>query len=148
MTRPTFGVVCNHGDADAPADRVARLQWDPERPGWWPVEGLDLATALVYPLDADERGHDPKWLRPEWTEADEPDERRWAVEIRCATAGCTTWSYRCDEGALQTLLEAIATDDRLRAAVAVSADDALIVMRLQALHLARDYARRHLGLRV
>jgi DNA-binding cell septation regulator SpoVG len=46
------------------------------------------------------------------------------------------------------LLTKIATDDKFRNAVTVSADEKLIVMKLKALHLARGHARKHYGLQV
>jgi len=106
------------------------------------------APFVLWPMEGDQRGHDPKWLPvPGWTIGpDEPDLRRDAIEICCLTEHCTTWAYRCDEDSLQTLLTKIATD-KFRNAVTVSAEK-LIVMKLQALHLARRHARKYYGLRV
>jgi hypothetical protein len=150
--RPHFFFVCNHGDPDpdAPLDRVALLPWFPNRPGWAPAEGVDEHAVVLWPMEGDQRGHDAKWLpMPGWTIGpDEPDLRRDAIEIRCPTEHCTTWAYRCDEDSLQTLLTKIATDDKFRNAVTVSADEKLIVMKLKALHLARGHARKHYGLQV
>lgn len=147
-TRPDFLVICNHGGPGAAA-RVALLPWFPNRPGWWPAEDTDPATARVYPMEGTERGWDPKWLRPEWTDPDEPDARRWTVELSCPDPDCTTWSYRTEDDRLQVLLSTLAdrSDETLTAAIE-SAGDTLVVVRLQMLHRAREYAKRTLGLRV
>jgi len=42
---------------------------------------------------------------------------------------------------LQTVLTAIVSDENFRAAVAIQADDAVVVMTLDALHVARKYAK-------
>jgi hypothetical protein len=144
---PDFLVVCDHGGT-GPAARVALLPWFADRPGWWPTQELDRQTALVYPLEDDDLGHDPKWLRPEWTQPGEVDTRRWNIELLCPESGCTTWNYRAQDDALQTMFALIGTDAAFRTAVALSADDSLIVIRLQGLHIARQRARVSLGLRV
>lgn len=148
--RPHFGFVCDHGDRGAPLDRVGLLPWFPDRPGWAPAQGVDERAFVLWPMEGGQRGHDPKWLPvPGWTIGpDEPDLRSDAIEIRCLAKHCTTWTYRCDEDRLQTLLTKIATDEKFRNAVTVSANEKLITMRLQALHLARKYAREYYRLRV
>lgn len=162
--RPHFGFVCDHGIDGGRLDEVCLLPWRPDRPGWWPVEGVNEDALLMWPMEGDQHGHDPARLVPEWSAAPDRDRRvadwytargltpddlrRWAIEIRCPQKRCSQRAYRSDDTNLQTLLNLIATDEKFRAAVTVSADDKLIVMRLRALHSARRHAVQHYGLRV
>lgn len=142
---PNFLFVCDHGIRDGELFIVALLPWIPDRPGWWAAKGVHEAALKVWPMEGDQRGHDSKWLMPDWTDPDEPDLRGEAIEIQCTK--CTQRAYRSDGGRLHTLLTKIVTDEQFRA-VTVSADEKLIVMRLQALHSAREYVKRHCGLQV
>ena len=78
-----------------------------------------------------------------WAPSDEADPRRDAIEIRCPNRRCNERAYRSDGDKLQTLLMKIVTDEGLLAAVTMWADDGLIVMRLSALHSARDTCKEH-----
>jgi hypothetical protein len=82
-------------------------------------------------MEDDQRGRDPKWLSG-WTEPDELDLRRDAIEIHCLVEDCTIWACQSDDYKLQSLLTKIATDERFRDVVTVSADEKVTVMRLQA----------------
>jgi hypothetical protein len=146
--RPHFLIVCDHGIRGGQLDRVALLPWFPERPGWWAAKGVDEPAIRLWPMEGNRRGWDPKWLGPERLTASEPDPRREAIEIGCPVEACTTWAYRSDDKKLQTLLTKIATDPQFRAAVTVSADEKLIVMKLKAMHLARGYTQKHYHLQV
>jgi hypothetical protein len=152
--RPDFLIVCDHGDRGK-VDRVGLLSWFPEHPGWWPATVDDEAAIRIWPMEADQRGWNPKWLRPEVdTSPDDLDRRRFAIEIRCLDEHCTTWEYRSEDDKFQSLLMKIATDGEpcgecgLPFAVTVVADDARILVALQQLHLAREHAKHHYGLRV
>ena len=82
---------------------------------------------------------------------DEPDLRRDAIEILCPAVQekrCSRRAYRSDEDKLRTLLTKIATDEKFRTVFAVHADDSLIVIKLDSLHLARATAKQHYGLDV
>jgi hypothetical protein len=61
--------------------------------------------------------------------------------------GCSCRAYRSGESQLATLLGEIARNEKFRAVFAVSATDAEITITLDALHHARDTAKRY-GLRV
>lgn len=142
-----FLVVCNHGVPGGPFDRIALLAWLPDRAGWWPAAEAPVG---IWPMEDDQRGWDPKWLRPGVdTGPEEADRRRFVIEISCPAQHCTTWAYRSDDEKLQTLLAKIAADDQFRTAVTVpTVDDTLIVMRLQGLHVARTAARTRYHLNV
>jgi hypothetical protein len=145
---PDFVIVCDHGGRGGQLDRVARLPWFADRPGWWGAESVDEAAIRIWAMEGEERGHDPKWFRPEWTSPDEPDLRRLAIEIICTAPHCSRRSYRSDDDKLQTLLTMIATDDRFRAVFTIEASESVIVMTLDQLEMARDAActRLHLDI--
>ena len=138
--RPNFLFVCDHGVRGGPLDRVALLPWFADRPGWWAAKGVDGHAIRMWPMEGDRRGWDPKWLGPERHHLDEPDPRRFAIEIVCPAPHCSRRPYRSDDDRLQTLLTAITTDERLRGVFTVSADESVIVMTLEALHAAREIA--------
>jgi hypothetical protein len=146
--RPDFLFVCDHGIRGGELGRIALLRWFPDRPGWWAAEGVDESAIGIWPMEGNQRGHDPKWLRSEWTAPDEPDLRRDAIEIKCRGDRCGRRAYRSDEDKLQSLLTKIATDEKFRTVFTVSADDSLIVISLDALHLARNTAKKQYGLPV
>jgi hypothetical protein len=135
---PHFLLVCDHGICGGRLDRVALLPWLPEQRGWGTAQGPAIR---LFAMQGDNRGHDPKWLVSAWTGPDEPDLRREAIEIGCPEPQCSRPAYRSDAAKFQTLLTTITTDDQLRAAVTITADDTVIVMRLDALHSARKYAK-------
>jgi hypothetical protein len=146
--RPNFLFVCDHGIRGGQLDRAALWPWLPERASWWAAEGIDEESISLYPMTAERRGWDPKWLTPAQTGPDEPDLRREAAEIKCPEPRCSQRAYRCDDEKLQTLLTKIATDDKFRTVFAVRADESQIVMTLHALHAARDTAKRCYRLQV
>jgi hypothetical protein len=162
---------CDHSIGCREADRVASLPWFPDRPGWWAAEGVDEDSIDIWPMEGGERGHDLARMVQGWSTSEdhdrrvkewytarglvEPDDpRRWAIEIRCLAEHCTTFAYRSDGDMLQALLMKITSDDNpcgecgLPFAVTVSADEKLIVMKLQGSHLARGHAKKHYGLQV
>lgn len=158
IRRPNFLFVCDHGNGGdhhrcdhsigcSEVDRVGLLPWCPDRPGWWAAEGVDEDAIRVFAMEGNRRGHDFRWMVSGWTKPD-VDLRRDAIEIRCVRERCSQRGYRSDGDKLQTLLMKIATDEALRAAVTISADESLIVMKLYALHLAHEYAKKYYGLRV
>lgn len=148
--RPDFLFVCDHGIRGGPLHRVALLPWLADRDGWGAAQGVDEHAIGVWPMEADRRGQDPKWLPIPGLQVgpEEPDLRRDAVEIRCLTPRCSRRAYRCDDAKLQTLLTTIAADGKLRAVVTVSADESQIRMTLDALHLARDTVKNYYHLHV
>jgi hypothetical protein len=158
VRRPNFLIVCDHGiPADhsdcehsvgcGKVDRVALLPWFPERPGWWPAEGIDEHASFIWPMEGDQRGRDPKWLVSGWTTPDEPDLRRDAIELVCPEKRCSRRPYRSDVDKLQTLLMQFASSAALRAAFTLWADDSLIVVVLDELHEVRVAAQTR-GLQV
>jgi hypothetical protein len=159
--RPHFLFVCDHGIRGdhlrcdhsiscSEVDRVAFLPWCPDRPGWWASDGVDERAIGVWAMEGDNPGWDPKWLVSGWTDPDEPDLRRDAIEIRCLglDGRCSRRPYRSDGDKLQTLLMTIATDEKFLTTFTMQADESQIVMTLEALHSARDTAKRCYGLRV
>lgn len=133
---------CDHSIGCSEVDRVALLPWFPDRPGRWAAEGVDEAAIGIWAMEGNRRGFDPwRIVLAAQRRPDPGDPRREAIEIRCLEEHCTTWAFRSDGEKLQTLLTKIATDEKLRTAVTVSADEKLIVMKLQALHLARKTVR-------
>jgi hypothetical protein len=159
---------CDHSSGCREVDRVGLLQWFPDKPGWWAIEDVDGHTIETWPMEGGERGHGlgQLWPDPEyhnrkvndWYTAnglDPPDDpRRWAIAITCPAEHCTTWAYRTDDVELQTLLTKLATDTAPCSkcgepfAITIAASEELIVLKLQMLHLARQHARKHYGLRV
>ena len=63
-------------------------------------------------------------------------------EIICVTQHCRCRAYRSDVARLQTLFRAIADNGDLRDVLAASFTDTEITITLEALHLARDTAKR------
>jgi hypothetical protein len=155
IERPNFLFVCEHGARGdhsqcdhtigcSEVDRVGLLPWLADRGGWWAAKSVDERTIVTAPVDGDNQGWDQNWLQ-KWFDSGLTHE---PIEIRCLGKRCSSWAYRSDSAKLQTLLMAIATDGNFRNAVAMHADDNLIVMKLQALHLARQHAKKHYRLRV
>lgn len=156
--RPHFLIVCDHGIRGGQLDKVAWLPWMPRlletrglpqtgRRDWWFVNEGDDAVEL-FDLDGNRRV-DWSPLRSTWDKgfiSEEPT--RKAFEIPCPVARCSRRAYRSDADRLQTLFNLIATDAQFRGAVAVSATDAQITVRLDVLHLARDTARTRFQLNV
>jgi len=143
--RPDFLLVCDHGIRDGDLDPAALLPWFPDRPGWWAAEDID-AHVRTWLMEGNRRGWRP-WRLVDRTAVDD-DPRREAIEIPCPTPRCHRRAYRSDAVRLNTLLTAIAADEAFRAVFAVHADDTVIVVALDALHLARATAKRRFGMRV
>ena len=150
MSKPNVLVVCDHGvRADHSAcdhrggcrevEKVALLPWLADKQGWWPAHGVDEDSLHIWPMEGDVRGHDTKWLRPEWTSDDEADLRRDAIEITCREQQCTLWAFRADDATLQTVLHTLASDSAIRDALCLFADDSLLVITLDNLRLARKH---------
>ena len=74
-SRPQFLFVCDHGVRGGQLDRVALLPWFPDRPGWWAAKGVDEHAIRIWPLEGDQRGHDPKRI-VEKLEPGDDDPRR------------------------------------------------------------------------
>ena len=138
MTRPDVLIVCDHGVRGGALDPAALLPWFPDRPGWWPAEGVDEHIRL-WLMEGTSRGWDP-WQAVHPTE---PDHRREALEIPCPETRCSRRPYRTDGDKLQVLLTAIADDAAARTLFTVRADERVIVITLESLHAARDLAKQH-----
>jgi hypothetical protein len=159
--RPHFLIVCDHGirgdhghcdhsTGCKEVDRVALLPWFPDR-GWWAAEGIDQAAIGIWPMEGDKPdkpGWNPKWIENPYPAPGDDDPRRFHIEISCPQKRCRTWAHRGDDDKLQTLLTKIADDETFRAAVTMFADDKLIVIKLEALRLAKKYAKTRYGLQV
>jgi hypothetical protein len=130
---PDFLIVCDHGARGGRLDPVARFQWG--QYGW--ELPLQFTAAALRPLTGDK--HTRTYLGEEAT--------RLHYEIPCQVLGCSCRAYRSGESQLATLLGEIARNEKFRAVFAVSATDAEITITLDALHHARDTAKRY-GLRV
>lgn len=112
---------------------VARFEWGEQ--GWYLP--LQFSAAILTPLKGDE--HAQAHLGDEAT--------RLHYEIPCQARHCRCRAYRSDQANLQTLFAEIAGNEKFRSVFAVSATDAAITITLDALHYARDTAKRY-GLRV
>jgi hypothetical protein len=138
--RPDFLIVCDHGINGGDLDEAGLLPWFADRPGWWVAEGIH-EHIKAWLMEGAQRGWDP-WLMVQCPEpADDP--RREAIEIPCPASRCTRRAYRSDGDKLNTLLTTIAGDHRFRDVFAVHADESVIVIKLERLHMARDLAKRH-----
>jgi hypothetical protein len=138
--RPHFLFVCDHGVRGGQLDRAALLPWFPDRAGWWAAEGVDEAAIGMWPLEGDKRGWGIERIMNPPEPGDDP--RRLAIEICCMEKRCSRPAYRSDDDKLQNLLMLIVTDERFRTAFTVRADETLVEMTLDALHHARETAKK------
>jgi hypothetical protein len=142
---PDFVIVCDHRIRGGHLDELVRYTWPDHRDpriGYWgePKPGLSgevRQTQLA--------GNRPRTNSIFTTDPDPP---RLHHEIICVTPHCRCRAYRSDVARLQTLFRAITDDSVLRDVVAVSVTDIEITITLEALHLARDTAKRARGLDV
>ena len=110
------------------------------RPGWRAAKGVDEHAIRIWPMEATNAattrngcGRDGLLpTNPTYDAMPSRSDAWWNIAPLGHIGG--------DEDRLQTLLTKIATDKEFRNAVTVSADEKLIEMKLQALHLARNSA--------
>jgi hypothetical protein len=143
---PDFVIVCDHRIRGGHLDEVVRYTWPPHshHPGaahWGvPIPGPSGEVRQTQ-LAANRPGITSFFT----TGRDLP---RMHHEIICVTQHCRCRAYRSDVARLQTLFAVIAEDQTLRDVFTVSATSAAITVTLEALHLARDTAKRARGLDV
>ena len=142
---PDRVIVCAHGIRGGHLDEVVRYRWPPRRrPGvahWGiPIPGPSGEVRQTQ-LAGNRPGTNSIFTA-------EPGMPRMHHEIICVTQHCRCRAYRSDVARLQTLFRAISDNSVLRDALAVSVTDTEITITLESLHLARDTAKRTLGLHV
>lgn len=146
MEQPHFRVVCDHGIRDGRLDHVAWLVWCPDIRQWRPGPDYDdaIETKLIDYVGRNTLEHtytpDLQQPRSRTRPPKPPGPARSTLMIPCPTRGCTRRQYRTDRDKLQTLFEFIASNQQFRDAVSVVADENVIVIKLDALHTARDTA--------
>jgi hypothetical protein len=141
-----FLIVCNHGIRGGQLDPVMRLPWWPDRGDWWSTQDDDVSRLTA--LEGNRQGWNPHRLISGYQDKPDDEPMRMHQEIPCPKEGCTRRAYRSDGAKLQTLFKVIATDQKFRDVFPVSVDDTMIVITLEALHLARDTAKTRYGLLV
>jgi hypothetical protein len=142
---PDYVIVCAHGIRGGHLDEVVRYTWPPRsHPGvahWGkPIRGPSGEVRQTQLAGS----------RPGTTSifTADPDPPRMHHEIICVTPHCRCRAYRSDVARLQTLFRAITDNSVLRDVFAVTVTDTEVTITLESLHLARDVAKRTLGLHV